>query len=76
MDYIDEMKRDRELCLSDNTKEIEKEFVPCINCEECHFLMKPNYDFLPQACLLYAKKIKDGQTGCYGGYKKRVVSNE
>lgn len=73
MDYIDTMKKDRELCLSGNIKEIEKKFDPCTECEECYFCMKPNYDFLPKVCLLYAEKIENERIGCLGGYKKKEV---
>ena len=73
-DYIDVMKKDRELCLSDDVEEIEKKFEPCTECEECYFCTKPNYDFLPKLCILYAKKIENNQTGCLGGYKKKEVS--
>lgn len=75
-DLLEQMKNDRELCLSDNIEEINKRFEPCTECCECHFCTKPNYDFLPKLCILYGNKIEENQTGCYGGYKLKDSDNK
>lgn len=76
MDKLELMKKDRELCLSNNIEEIEKRFEPCTECNECYFCTKPNYDFLPKLCILFSQKIKENQIGCYGGYKLKGNNNE
>lgn len=64
-----DLKKDKELCLHGDTKEIEKRFEPCTNCKKCHFYIKSDYITLPSVCALWNKQIEKNQTGCLGGYK-------